>query len=401
MNLFELLKVAFQALKTNKTRALLTMLGIIIGVAAVILLVAIGSGLKNYITNQLEDLGSNLVIVMPGEMGLGEEGSHGPPGAGMAASNLTLDHVSLVERKAETIKRASGYTENNATIKFGQNTHTTQVAGVGWEYSKMRDQPVENGTFFTRTEQERAKRVAVLGSTAANELFGSQDPIGKRITIADSPYTVLGVLEEKGAIASISIDDQVFIPVTTALKQFDMENIISIFVESETPETVGETVNEVEEILAGELDEDEFSVLDAKDILSTITSILGVLTAALGGIAAISLLVGGIGIMNIMLVSVTERTREIGLRKAVGATPGMIMLQFLIEAVVLSVSGGIIGILLGSAGSMALNHFLPTSVTFWSVAVAFLVSSTIGIVFGVGPATKAARLNPIDALRYE
>lgn len=400
MNLFELLRVALSALSTNKTRSFLTMLGIIIGVSAVILVISIGQGLKVYITQQLEGLGSNLVMVVPGKFELGE-GRQGPPGAGMAASKLTLDHIWTIERKAETVNRVAGYTENNATMKFGQNTHTTQVAGTSWEYPEMRNQSVKNGTFFTREEQERAKRVAMLGTTVAEKLFGAQDPIGKRITIADSPYTVLGVLEEKGAVAGIDIDDQVFIPVTTALRQFDMENLVAIFVESKTPETVSKTVSEVEKILAEELEEDEFSVLEAKDLLSTVTSILGALTAALGGIAAISLVVGGIGIMNIMLVSVTERTHEIGLRKAVGATPAMIMFQFLIEATVLSVGGGLIGIFLGATGSLLLHRFIPTSVTYWSAAIAFLVSATIGIVFGVGPATKAARLNPIEALRYE
>ena len=400
MNFLELLRVALEALRANKTRGFLTMLGIIIGVAAVILLVAIGSGLKTYVAKQLEGLGWNQVIVMPGKLGLGE-GSQGPPGAGMAASKLTLEHVRLLERRAETVKRVAGYTENNATIKFGQDSHTTQVAGVGWEHPQMRNQPVKEGTFFTRSEQERAKRVAVLGKTVAQDLFGGQSPVGKRITIADSPYTVLGVLEEKGAIASIDIDDQVFIPVTTALRQFDMENIVGIFVESKNPDDISKTVNEVEAVLLEELDKDEFSVLEAKDLLSTVTAILGALTAALGGIAAISLLVGGIGIMNIMLVSVAERTREIGLRKAVGATPGVIMLQFLIESVVLSVGGGVMGILLGGTGSLVLSRFMPSSVTLWSVTIAFFVSTMIGIVFGVGPATKAARLNPIDALRYE
>jgi putative ABC transport system permease protein len=400
MNFWELIKVAFQALKANKTRALLTMMGIIIGVAAVILLVSIGSGLKTYIAKQLEGLGWSQVVVMAGELGLGE-GHQGPPGAGMAASKLTLEHVQRIERKAETAKRVAGYTENSATMKFGQKTHTTQVAGTSWEHLEMRRESVKEGAFFTREEQERGKRVAVLGNTVAEELFATQDPIGKRITIADSPYRVLGVLEEKGAVAGIDIDDQVFIPVTTALRQFDMENLITIFVESRTPETVSQTVEEVEKILGEELEEDEFSVLEAKDLLSTVTSILGALTAALGGIAAISLVVGGIGIMNIMLVSVTERTHEIGLRKAVGATPTTIMAQFLIEAVILSVGGGLLGIFLGAAGSLVLHQFMPTSITFWSVATASLVSAAIGIFFGVGPATKAARLNPIDALRYE
>jgi putative ABC transport system permease protein len=197
------------------------------------------------------------------------------------------------------------------------------------------------------------------------------------------------------------MDDQVFIPATTAMRQFDMEYIQSLWVQSQSSETVTETKEEIEKILLKTLDEDEFSVLDTKSILSVISSILSVLTAALGGIAAISLIVGGIGIMNIMLVSVTERTREVGLRKAVGATPQNILTQFLIEAVVLSLFGGLIGILLGIGGAFLVGRFFTTTVTPWAIGLAFGVSSLIGIIFGVAPAAKAARLNPIDALRYE
>jgi len=225
--------------------------------------------------------------------------------------------------------------------------------------------------------------------------------VGKKITISDQRYAVLGILEEKGGFGGFDMDDQVFIPATTAMRQFDMEYIMSLWVQSQSSETIPQTKEEIEKILLKTLDDDEFSVLDTKSILGVISSVLSTLTAALGGIAAISLIVGGIGIMNIMLVSVTERTREIGLRKAVGATPPNILVQFIIEAIVLSLFGGLIGILLGVGGAIIIGRFFTTTVTPWSVALAFGVSSLVGVVFGAAPAYKASKLNPIDALRYE
>lgn len=402
MNFLELLRVAFQALKTNKTRSALTMLGVVIGVTSVILLVSIGSGLKTYITQQLEDLGANALFVFPGELGIGggEEGGS-MPGAGMAASKFTFDHINDLKREGKTIKAVMAYIENNGTIKYKGKSHITQVAGVGPEYPSVRNQKVDIGSFFTLSQYNSGKRVALLGKTVAEKLFGQESPIGKKITISDQRYTVLGVFEEKGGMIGVDYDDQVFVPATTSMRQFDMDNIQSLWVQSESSETINQTKDEVEKILLKTLNEDEFSVLDTKSILSTISRILGVLTAALAGIAAISLVVGGIGIMNIMLVSVTERTREVGLRKAVGATPQAILLQFLIEAVFLSFFGGTIGIFLGLMGSLAISRFFTTTVTLWSVSLAFGVSALVGIVFGVTPALKAARLNPIDALRYE
>ncbi len=403
MELIEISKVALKALRTNKVRSGLTMLGIIIGVASVIMLVSIGTGLKNYITEQLEGLGTNLVMVIPGhfEFGAGGGGGGGTPGAGTAASQITLDHVNDILRRSTTVVRAMGYTENNGTIKYKNNTHTTQVAGVSHEYQEMRNQVVEEGRFFTPSQENAAKKVVILGKTVAEEVFENENPVNKLVTISDQRYKVLGILEEKGSLAGVDMDNQMFIPVTTALKQYDMENIHAIWVESESPDTVEQTKLEVENIMKKTLDEEDFSVLDTKSLLSIVSSILGVLTTGLAGIAAISLVVGGIGIMNIMLVSVTERTREIGLRKAVGATQGNILTQFLIESVVLSVFGGLIGILLGGGLSILIGRFLNTSVTLWSIGISFFVSAAVGIIFGVAPAAKAAKLDPIDALRYE
>lgn len=403
MNFLELLLVALEALKTNKTRATLTMLGVIIGVTSVILLVSIGTGLKTYITKQLEELGANALFVFPGELEIGAgEGSRGSiPGAGMAASKFTFEHINDLKREGETIKAVMAYIENNGTIRYKGKSHITQVAGVGPEYPEIRNHQVSQGTFFNNSQYNLGKRVAVLGKSVVEELFGQENPIGKKITISDQRYLVLGVLEEKGVFFGVDADDQVFIPATTSMRHFDMENIQSLWVQSQGSETIESTKKEIEKIILRTLDEEDFSILDTKGLLSVISQILGVLTAALGGIAAISLVVGGIGIMNIMLVSVTERTREIGLRKAVGATPRAILTQFLIEAVFLSFFGGVIGILLGTIGSVIISRFFTTTITYWSIGLAFGVSALVGIIFGVAPAAKAARLNPIDALRYE
>lgn len=402
MNIWKTIKLSLEALLANKMRAFLTMLGVIIGVASVILLVAIGNGLKSYITEQLESLGADALFIIPGELSVGAEGEGGGvPGAGMAASKFTFDHLQDLKRNATTIKAIMAYTENNGTMKYRGKSHITQVSGVGPEYPEVRDQPVSQGSFFTTAQYNSARKVAVLGTTVAEELFGDEDPLNKKITISGQHYLVLGILEEKGSFGQVDMDNLVYIPATTAMRQFDMENIQSFWVQSLGSETVPETKREIEEILLRSLEDDEFSVMETKNILSAVTRILGTLTAALVGIAAISLVVGGIGIMNIMLVSVTERTREIGLRKAVGATPRAILIQFLIEAVILSFLGGTAGIAIGAGTALILNRFFTTLVTFGAVALAFGVSALVGVIFGVAPAAKAARLNPIDALRYE
>ena len=401
--LFETFKLAIITLRANKLRSSLTMLGIIIGVTSVILLVSIGSGLKGYITSQLQGLGSNSLFVMPGNLEIkpGGGGAGGTPGAGMAASKFTLNHIRELNQKATTLQAVMGYSENNGPVSYGGESETLQVAGVSYEYPQVRNQYPTQGTFFNASQQEAGKKVAVLGATVAEKLFGNEDPIGKKVTLSDNKFTVLGVLEKKGAFGSVDMDNQVFIPFTTALTTFDMDKVQSIWIQAKDSTQITQAKAETEKILLRTLKEDDFSVLDTGSILSVISQVLGVLTLALAGIAAISLIVGGIGIMNIMLVSVTERTREIGLRKAVGATPKIILTQFLIESIVLSVSGGVIGIILGTAGSLAMKRFIPTGVSLWSVLLAFSVSVIIGVVFGVLPAGRAAKLNPIQALRYE
>jgi putative ABC transport system permease protein len=397
----ETAKIALTALKSNKTRSFLTMLGIIIGVSSVILLLSIGTGLRNYITNQLADLGSNTLFIMPGNVGFGTDSSGGTPGAGMALPKFTERHLIKLKRQVKTIKYIMPYIESNASLSYKSNTEITQVSGVNYQYPEVGNQAVARGTFFSASQENNSKRVVVLGKKLADKLFDNEDPLGKKITISDQRYTVLGVLEEKGGFGGVSYDNLAYAPWTTVMATNELENIQSFWVVSQNADTVAQTKEDIEKVLLEDLDEEDFSILDTKSLLNTISSILGVLTAALGGIAAISLLVGGIGIMNIMLVSVTERTREIGLRKAVGATPQAILFQFLIEAVIFSVSGGLIGITIGVLGSLIINRFIQTSIELWAILLSFGVSSLVGIIFGVAPAAKASRLDPITALRYE
>ena len=400
----ETTKLALTSLKTNKTRSFLTMLGIIIGVSSVILLVSIGTGLKDYITDQFEDLGTNTIIIAPGSMGSfasGEEGG-GVPGAGMANPKFTEKHLRKIRNESQYATTVIPHIESNGSMSYRGKTYITQLVGTDVQYQEMSNHYIMNGTFFNASQVDSGKKVITLGTEVVKELFGNEDPIGKKITVSDQKFTVLGVHEEKGGgFGGASFDNQAFAPWTTVMDIQEMENIMSLMVKVGTNEEVPAAKVEIKAILLEDLDDEDFTVMDTKSMLSSISSILSVLTLALGGIAAISLLVGGIGIMNIMLVSVTERTREIGLRKAVGATPRTILTQFITEAIVFSVVGGGIGILIGIAGSMIINEFIQTTVTLWSVLLAFGVSSAIGVIFGVAPAAKASKLDPIKALRYE
>ena len=397
----EVIKTAIEAIIINKARSFLTMLGIIIGVAAVILLISIGSGLQKFITQQFEDLGSNLVIVMPGKVSFQDEGAREGGQPGIASNRLTLEISNKLEKKMQYAGAVLPIVAKTTVAKYGNNSHSTGLVASNEKYEMVRNSPVSLGRTFTKADIDGSKKVAIIGSSLQNELFKNINPIGKKILVSDSRYTIIGVFEEKGAIMGQDMDDVVTIPITAAIRQFNIEKLNYIYIQSPDSDTTTKTVAEAKRLLLKEMDEDDFSVLDQKDLASSIQSILGVLTAALGGIAAISLLVGGIGIMNIMLVSVTERTREIGLRKAVGAKPNDILIQFLVEAIILSVIGGTIGLLIGIGGSLALSSFLKTSVTIWSMVLAVGFSSLVGIIFGVAPAYKASKLDPINALRYE
>lgn len=399
MNLAEYIKLAFNALRTNKVRSLLTMLGIIIGVASVILLVSIGTGLQNYVTEQFASLGSNTIMVMAGSVDV----SQGPRGAMMSTSKFELSDVSDLERGSDSIKQVSPMVQGFGTFSYEGNTSSTEVWGTWENYFDIAKFEPEFGRIITQNDVERTRRVIVLGHKPAVDLFGEEvNPVGKNLSLNDIQFEIVGVMKSKGGGGAMgSADDFTAIPLTTAMRQFDRDRPFMMFVEAKDPSSVTQAKEDTEKILRRRLKEDEFTVVESTQLLETITQFLNVITAALGGIAGISLLVGGIGIMNIMLVSVTERTREIGLRKAVGATSQDILMQFLIESVILSLFGGAIGITLGALGSYGINQFVNTSVTSWSVMLAFGFSATIGIIFGVAPAVRAARLDPIEALRYE
>ncbi len=399
MNLLEYIKLALVALKTNKVRSILTMLGIIIGVASVILLVSIGTGLQNYVTEQFASLGSNTIMVMAGDVDI----SQGPRGAMMSASKFELSDVADLERGSEAIKQASPMIQGFASFTQGGNTTSTEVWGLWENYFDIGKYEPAYGRIITQNDVERSRRVIVLGNKPAKDLFGEDaNPVGKTLTLNDVRFEIVGVLKSKGGGGAMgSADDFAAIPLTTAMRQFDRDRPFMMFVEAVDSDHVTQASEDAQRILLKRLKDDEFTVLESTQLLETINKFLSVITAALGGIAGISLLVGGIGIMNIMLVSVTERTREIGLRKAVGARPRDIMVQFLIESVILSLFGGFIGITLGYVGSMGINQFVQTSVTPWSVLLASGFSAAIGIIFGVAPAVRASRLDPIEALRYE
>ncbi len=397
MNGFEYLKLALLSLKTNKVRSLLTMLGIIIGVASVILLVSIGSGLQNLITEQFASLGSNSVYLMPGKVDL----RTGPPTANMSKFEIT--DVDDLLRGSSFITQAVPAVREVAPVTSKGKTLSVEVVGTWESYFPMTNFIAQTGDILRQTDIERTRKVALLGSKPAEDLFGDADPVGQYITMGDVRYQVKGVLESKGSGGALGsdIDNTIYIPLTTALRQFNLSRPMMIMLQATDQETVDQAAEDAKRIMRRRLKGDDFTVMQQTELLNTINQFLGAITVALGGIAAISLLVGGIGIMNIMLVSVTERTREIGLRKAVGARPQDILLQFLIESMILSLCGGIIGILLGMAGSWAISQFVQTYVTLWSVLLASGFSALIGIIFGVTPAVRASRLDPIDALRYE
>lgn len=396
MDIRETINSAAAAILANRLRSGLTILGIVIGVTSVILLVSIVSGLRTFITSQIEGLGSNLIFVIPGRIG----GARSP--GGVQANRLTLSDATNLKTKLASDAEVSAVIQRNATLKYGNKLDKgAAVFGVQANYPKLISIKIDQGRFFIASETESGKRVAVVGTSVVDTLFAGQQPVEKTIDIAGLKYQVVGIAAKRGSIFGIDQDNSVLIPLPSAQKQFGIDKLNTIYISANKPEDVKKIQEKATAILGKRLSEDEFSVLTQEQTLSTISQITRVLTLALGGIAAISLVVGGVGVMNIMLVSVTERTREIGLRKALGARPADIRNQFLIEAVTLSGLGGIFGIILGITLSFAVGQFIQTSITWWSIALSFGVSVLVGVIFGVAPALRASRLDPIQALRYE
>lgn len=397
--------LAIRALRRNPMRSLLTMLGIIIGVAAVIAMVAIGQGAKSQVEAQIASLGQNVILVMAGNVTRGGFGM----GSGSAPSLTRQDYLAI-RNELPGIAGISPEVRSSAQVAAGRQNDNVQVMGVGEDYCTIRDWPLADGTGFTESDIRSAGKVAILGQTTAKTLFEDANPVGETIRIRNAPYLVVGLLSAKGmAMMGNDQDDVILIPFSSAMVRLTRATAFrSFMIQAESSDRLAETQNEVVELLRqrhkiAEGNEDDFIVRTQEEIAKMATTTSRIMTALLGAVAGVSLLVGGIGIMNIMLVSVTERTREIGLRMAVGARGRDILMQFLIEATVLSLSGGIIGIALGIAGArlVAAKVGWTTLVSLNSVAMAFAFSAVIGVFFGFYPARKAARLDPIEALRYE
>ena len=406
MNFWESIRVSLRALRANKLRSALTMLGIIIGVAAVIAMVGIGNGATASITSQIQGMGSNLLTISPGQSNSG--GVNG--GAGSSAT-LTMNDASKIQALGSAVKAVAPVASSNAQVVLGSGNTSTSINGTTESYETIKNVTMARGRFITKADVDSSARVAVLGSTVVESLMGSANAtiVGKIIKINNVPFQVIGVTTATGSTGFQSSDDMITAPITTVqARLIGKKTVRSILVSASSADKMQAAQDEItaalhksHKIQQGKTD--DFRVQNQADMLATMTSVTQTLTMLLGGIAGISLLVGGIGIMNIMLVSVTERTREIGIRKAIGAKGNDILLQFLIEAVVLSALGGGIGIALGYGGSTLAGKALKlsTSISMTSVLVAFGFSAGIGIIFGVFPARKAAAMDPIDALRYE
>jgi putative ABC transport system permease protein len=400
-----LIKVATQSILKNKMRTFLTMLGIVIGVAAVIVMVAVGYGAQESIEKQIGSLGTNMIMIMPGAS------SSGGVNQGAATFNrLTPADYEKLQRESMLLNAVSPVVFTQAQAISGAGNWRTRIQGVSTDYQTIRDWPVDQGTFFTEADLRSARKVAILGTTVAKSLFPSGDPIGQQMQIRDVPFTVMGVLRSKGQNAGgQDADDIILVPFTTAQSRLSgRQRVNQIIGSTSSQQDVPAAQEEIRSILReshklGEGDDDDFTIRNQDEIAAAASSTTKVMTLLLAAIASISLLVGGIGIMNIMLVSVTERTREIGIRMAIGARGSDVLTQFLVESVAISMLGGLIGVAIGFGGAAIVGRVTgwTTSTPAEAVFVAVAFSAAVGVFFGFYPAKQAASLNPIQALRYE
>jgi len=404
VNIKETFRVSIRSIRANSMRSFLTMLGIIIGVSAVILLVSLGQGASKSITTQIQGLGSNLLIVTPGQI---QQGMN----TGVISTNtLTMADAEAIS-SLTSVENVAPYLRKNTQVSWRNKDYNTALEGTSDQYAQVRSVKMERGRFFSKFEVLGESNVVVLGSEVVKNLFGdpNADVLGHQIEINQLPFTIIGILETQGRQGMQNNDDVVILPITTVMnRMFGGKNVSMIYFSAQSEELMSKAQQEAETALRIQhsllpKEENDFTITNQAQILNAAEGITGIMTALLAGIAGISLAVGGIGIMNIMLVSVTERTREIGIRKAIGANSQVILAQFLTEAIMLSLLGGILGIFIGVGAAVLIGKLspLPTDITVAPVVYSFVFSMIVGVVFGVYPARKAASLNPIDALRYE
>ncbi|HVW42289.1 MAG TPA: ABC transporter permease [Amycolatopsis sp.] len=410
MSWLETLRTSLEAIRGHRLRSGLTMLGILIGIAAVILTVGLGEGAQAQVASAINSLGTNLLVVSPGSA----TSTTGVRGGSGSATTLTAHDATALAAPgvAPDVAAVAPTTSRSTSLAAGSTTWTTSVVGTTPSWLPVRARTVSEGRFLTDADETSEAAVTVLAPTTAEELFGSTNAVGRTVTIGSTPFTVVGVLASAGTSAAQNEDDQAVVPLSTAADRLiggtTRTSVQSIYLEATTSDTLSAAYQEANQELMAlhhitNPTSADFTIASQQSLLTTASSVSQTLTLLLGGVAAISLLVGGIGVMNIMLVSVTERIREIGLRKAVGASPTVIRRQFMVEASVLGLAGGVLGALLGIAGALVLPHLIGIQISISAVAtvVAILTAIVIGLVFGVYPATRAARLAPIDALRNE
>jgi len=405
---------ATKALLSNKGRSFLTVLGIIIGISAVIVIISVGAGAQSLILTQIKSLGANLIAVVPGH-----SESDSPFGAMMGFSVTTLTYEDALalkdKRNAPNLLNVVAYSKGTGAVVWGPNSYNTQLSGTNVGYLFVEGGEILNGRFFTELEEKNFTRVVVLGHTVKQELFGESDAVGQRVRIKNQSFEVIGVMKEKGIVAMQDYDDQVLLPMKTAQKLIGVNHVGLIRAKVDQEKNIGRAMEDVEATLRERHDirdasgkNDDFTVRSAVEALNMITAITDALRYFLAAMAALSLVVGGIGIMNIMLISVTERTREIGLRKAIGANNSDIMWQFLVETITITLVGGLIGIVLGiiisfliSVGVQFAGYDWTFIVSPYSILLAVAVSAGIGLIFGLYPASQASKKDPVEALQYE